>query len=228
MNSLAKEFFSKSKLNLIILKSLSPALVTKYVTSSFISSLLVQLILVPVAKRIMTATTVKEIWGKLKKYSCHRVSSRAIVRRSRFSWYSYSRCPKLSELSRYFPLSLYCCRHCYTTESRSWHHGSQNKVILCDDCRIYYKKYGKLPATDETREPPPYMFKGVVEREIRDDDGYLVNGKLALRSRRAIPPVQTTLRSGRNKTSSPVEGNTFLLLTHVSESSIKHNVFIER
>ncbi|XP_058967313.2 arginine-glutamic acid dipeptide repeats protein isoform X1 [Pocillopora verrucosa] len=103
-------------------------------------------------------------------------------------------------------LSLYCCRHCYTTESRSWHHGSQNKVILCDDCRIYYKKYGKLPATDETREPPPYMFKGVVEREIRDEDGYLVNGKLALRSRRAIPPVQTTLRSGRNKTSSPVEG----------------------
>lgn len=106
----------------------------------------------------------------------------------------------------YFFCRLYCCRHCYTTESRSWHHGSQNKVILCDDCRIYYKKYGKLPATDETREPPPYMFKVVVERELRDEDGYVVNGKLALRSRRAIPPVQTTLRSGRNKTASPVEG----------------------
>lgn len=79
-------------------------------------------------------------------------------------------------------------------------------MILCDDCRIYYKKYGKLPATDETREPPPYMFKVVVERELRDEDGYVVNGKLALRSRRAIPPVQTTLRSGRNKTASPVEG----------------------
>ena len=105
-----------------------------------------------------------------------------------------------------FIFRLYCCRHCYTTESRSWHHGSQNKVILCDDCRIYYKKYGKLPATDETREPPPYMFKVVVERELRDEDGYVVNGKLALRSRRAIPPVQTTLRSGRNKTASPVEG----------------------
>lgn len=105
-----------------------------------------------------------------------------------------------------FIFRLYCCRHCYTTESRSWHHGSQNKVILCDDCRIYYKKYGKLPATDEAREPPPYMFKVVVERELRDEDGYVVNGKLALRSRRAIPPVQTTLRSGRNKTASPVEG----------------------
>lgn len=102
--------------------------------------------------------------------------------------------------------SLYCCRHCYSTESRSWHHGSQNKVILCDDCRIYYKKYGKLPATDETREPPPYMFKVVVESQLRDEDGYL-SGKLALRSRRAIPPVQTTLRSGRNKAASPVEGN---------------------
>ena len=105
-----------------------------------------------------------------------------------------------------FIFRLYCCRHCYTTESRSWHHGSQNKVILCDDCRIYYKKYGKLPATDETREPPPYMFKVVVESQLRDEDGYVVNGKLALRSRRAIPPVQTTLRSGRNKTASPVEG----------------------
>ena len=130
-----------------------------------------------------------------------------------------SKCSQVSKLYLLFPRSLYCCRHCYTTESRSWHHGSQNKVILCDDCRIYYKKYGKLPATDETREPPPYMFKGVAEREVRDEDGYLVNGKLALRSRRAIPPVQTTLRSGRNKTSSPVEGNTFVLLTHLSASS---------
>lgn len=103
-------------------------------------------------------------------------------------------------------LRLYCCRHCYSTESRSWHHGSQNKVILCDDCRIYYKKYGKLPVTDETREPPPYMFKVVVENQRRDEDGYLVSGKLALRSRRAIPPVQTTLRSGRTKAASPVEG----------------------
>ena len=80
-------------------------------------------------------------------------------------------------------------------------------MILCDDCRVYYKKYGKLPAIDETREPPPYMFKVVVESQLRDEEGYMVNGKLALRSRRAIPPVQTTLRSGRNKAASPVEGN---------------------
>lgn len=103
--------------------------------------------------------------------------------------------------------SLYCCRHCYSTESRSWHHGSQNKVILCDDCRIYYKKYGKLPTIDEIREPPQHMFKVAVENQRRDEDGYLVNGKLALRSRRAIPPVQTTLRSGRNKADNPVEGS---------------------
>lgn len=143
--------------------------------------------------------TVKEIWGWLKTVSpfhiSHAFRARKIFR------------PRFLILFCFVFISLYCCRHCYTTESRSWHHGSQNKVILCDDCRIYYKKYGKLPATDETREPPPYMFKGVVERELRDEDGYLVNGKLALRSRRAIPPVQTTLRSGRNKTSSPVEGN---------------------
>ena len=114
--------------------------------------------------------------------------------------------PEVS-LSEFCFCRLYCCRHCYSTDSRSWHHGSQNKVILCDDCRIYYKKYGKLPTIDETREPPPYMFKVVVESQLRDEEGYMVNGKLALRSRRAIPPVQTTLRSGRNKAASPVEGN---------------------
>lgn len=123
-------------------------------------------------------------------------------------------------------IRLYCCRHCYSTDSRSWHHGSQNKVILCDDCRIYYKKYGKLPATDESREPPPYMFKVVVESQLRDEEGYLVNGKLALRSRRAIPPVQTTLRSGRNKTASPVEGISLCLFpTQTYLNFVFHEIF---
>lgn len=140
--------------------------------------------------------------------ACSRVvCARTILFRATITNYFRLKFSNFSVVFLYFFFRLYCCRHCYTTESRSWHHGSQNKVILCDDCRIYYKKYGKLPATDETREPPPYMFKVVVERELRDEDGYVVNGKLALRSRRAIPPVQTTLRSGRNKTASPVEGN---------------------
>ncbi|XP_001637021.3 arginine-glutamic acid dipeptide repeats protein [Nematostella vectensis] len=101
--------------------------------------------------------------------------------------------------------SLYCCRHCYTSSSRSWHHGGRNKVILCTECRIFHKKYGKLPPTDSTRDPPPYMFKSVLEKDIREEDAYWTNGKVGLRSRRNLPMVQSTLRSGRNKTSSPVE-----------------------
>ena len=87
--------------------------------------------------------------------------------------------------------------------SRSWHHGGQNKVLLCSACRIFYKKYGKLPAVADGLKPPPFMFKVDVER---DDDACSLSGKLGLRSRRNNGAVQSTLRSGRNKTSSPVDG----------------------
>lgn len=98
---------------------------------------------------------------------------------------------------------LYCCRHCYTSDSRSWHHGGHNKVILCTDCRIFFKKYGKLPPIEDERKPPAYMFKAEF-KDLAEDEGCWNNGKL-LRSRRNMPVVSTTLRSGRNKMSSPVE-----------------------
>ncbi|KAK3749169.1 hypothetical protein QZH41_010363, partial [Actinostola sp. cb2023] len=100
-------------------------------------------------------------------------------------------------------LRLYCCRHCYSSDSRSWHHGGNNKVILCTDCRVFFKKYSKLPPIEDDRKPPPYMFKTEF-KEMIDDEACWNNGKL-LRSRRNMPVVQSTLRSGRNKMSSPLE-----------------------
>lgn len=110
-----------------------------------------------------------------------------------------------SERSR--DMSLYCCRHCYTADSRNWHHGGPNKVILCMECRIFYKKYGKLPNIEEPRDPPPFMFKAIVEQELRDEDGlYYMSSKHGLRSRRGAAMAQSTLRSGKLKSASPVEG----------------------
>ena len=104
------------------------------------------------------------------------------------------------------------------TESKSWHHGGQNKVILCTECRIFYKKYSKLPPIEDDRKPPAYMFKVEIERELRDEDGYLVSGKLGLRSRRNVPMVQSTLRSGRNKAGSPTEGNSCTVMLSLNFS----------
>ena len=40
-------------------------------------------------------------------------------------------------------ISPYYCRHCFTTSSKDWHHGGKERLLLCTDCRIYFKSYGK-------------------------------------------------------------------------------------
>lgn len=45
-------------------------------------------------------------------------------------------------------LSPYYCRHCFTTSSRDWHHAGKEKLLVCLDCRLYFKKYGELPCLD--------------------------------------------------------------------------------
>ena len=37
-------------------------------------------------------------------------------------------------------LSPYYCRHCFTCESKDWHHGGKEKLLLCTECRVYYKR----------------------------------------------------------------------------------------
>ncbi|EDV24312.1 uncharacterized protein TRIADDRAFT_57654 [Trichoplax adhaerens] len=59
---------------------------------------------------------------------------------------------------------LYCCRHCYSTTSRSWHHSGVDKQLLCDDCRIYFKKYGEMKSIPDSVEPPAQLLK-LYERE---------------------------------------------------------------
>ncbi|XP_066297468.1 arginine-glutamic acid dipeptide repeats protein-like isoform X2 [Branchiostoma lanceolatum] len=100
-------------------------------------------------------------------------------------------------------LSAYACRHCFTTTSRDWHHGGHDKVILCTDCRIFFKKYGELRPIETPREPPPFMFKPV--KEDKDDDA-MNSGKAGMRTRRNRDGVQSR-HKGKASSSSPSESS---------------------
>jgi hypothetical protein len=50
--------------------------------------------------------------------------------------------------------------------SKDWHHAGKDKVLLCTECRIHFKKYGELPQLDGPKDPP-YLFRPVVQ----DDEG---------------------------------------------------------
>lgn len=62
---------------------------------------------------------------------------------------------------------------------------------------------------EKVREPPSYMFKVVIEKET--DEDYYVNGK-QLRSRRSTPNISSSLRFGRSKACSPVDGEFVLVV----------------
>lgn len=53
--------------------------------------------------------------------------------------------------------------------SKDWHHAGKEKVLLCTDCRLHFKKYGDLPllSTTDGQKDPPYLFRPVVQ----DDEG---------------------------------------------------------
>jgi arginine-glutamic acid dipeptide repeat-containing protein len=45
-------------------------------------------------------------------------------------------------------MSPYYCRHCFSTNSRDWHHCCKEKLLLCRDCRTHFKRYAELPNLD--------------------------------------------------------------------------------
>lgn len=56
--------------------------------------------------------------------------------------------------------AVLCCKHCSTTSSKDWQNGGHDNLLLCYDCRMYYKKYGELPRISPitptiVTQPPP-------------------------------------------------------------------------
>jgi hypothetical protein len=57
---------------------------------------------------------------------------------------------------------------CFCVDSKDWHHAGKEKVLLCTDCRLHFKKYGDLPLLEgDGPKEAPYLFRPVVH----DDEG---------------------------------------------------------
>ncbi|KAL1139834.1 hypothetical protein AAG570_006811 [Ranatra chinensis] len=66
------------------------------------------------------------------------------------------------------------CQHCFSTNSRDYQQtGPKDRILLCSECRAYYKKFGELPATNNVNNnngssttsssgrETPYLFRPV-------------------------------------------------------------------
>lgn len=93
-------------------------------------------------------------------------------------------------------LSLYACRHCYATKSPNWHHAGKLKILMCHECRIYFKRYGLMRPLkpDEIREPPAYIYKAAFEN-LEEQAPY--TGRM--RTRRSSTPVFCNAATVRNR-----------------------------
>uniref|UniRef100_T2M433 Arginine-glutamic acid dipeptide repeats protein n=3 Tax=Hydra vulgaris TaxID=6087 RepID=T2M433_HYDVU len=83
-------------------------------------------------------------------------------------------------------LSLYACRHCYTTKSPNWHHAGKHKLLLCYNCRMHFKRYGQMKNfKDEDRlEPPAYIYKAAF---VNLEEHLQYSGRM--RTRRSSTPI---------------------------------------
>uniref|UniRef100_UPI00358E0610 arginine-glutamic acid dipeptide repeats protein-like isoform X2 n=1 Tax=Myxine glutinosa TaxID=7769 RepID=UPI00358E0610 len=93
------------------------------------------------------------------------------------------------------------CRHCYTTVSKDWQTGGRDRLLLCSECRVSFKKYGVLPPSlhhppAHTTQPPPFMFKPV--REEGESGVVGSSGKHGMRTRRSKTQL-SCLPDGRVK-----------------------------
>ena len=82
------------------------------------------------------------------------------------------------------------------TESPNWHHAGKDKLLVCKNCRLYYKKYGRMPPLVERREPPSFIFKAAFEN-LREDE--LLSNSGRMRTRRSATPVVGSGGSVRNR-----------------------------
>ena len=62
---------------------------------------------------------------------------------------------------------------------RDWHHGGQSGVMLCGDCRVYYKKYGFDKIILDRPPTPPELVRLREEQNqkatVEDDVSYSQN-----------------------------------------------------
>nr|UEK51430.1 RERE-like protein [Parasacculina yatsui] len=91
-------------------------------------------------------------------------------------------------------MSGYHCRHCFTTNSRDWHHAGKEHALLCTECRIHFKKYGLLPQLAEgVREPPAHVSRSAGGMAL--EGGKPTDGRM--RTRKRAREMSRSNRSGK-------------------------------
>ena len=63
------------------------------------------------------------------------------------------------ENTSYQESKYYICQHCYCSTSLSWHHGGVDNTFLCDNCRVYYCKYGQMRKIHSAIDTPLHILK---------------------------------------------------------------------
>ncbi|KAL3115954.1 hypothetical protein niasHT_007254 [Heterodera trifolii] len=56
------------------------------------------------------------------------------------------------------------CHHCFGIKSKDWHHVGHERLLMCTDCRLFYKKYGQLRPVDRPRTVPPCLLSNTPVR----------------------------------------------------------------
>ncbi|CAG2102423.1 unnamed protein product [Medioppia subpectinata] len=116
------------------------------------------------------------------------------------------------------------CSNCLITTSKEWHQnngiGKENS-ILCNECKIYHKKFGELPKHQTPPQPQPnptqlsipaplpsptqqsvqFLFKPVKSED--DNSCPIANGKHNMRTRRSKEKVSKDLNRTNSKSSEP-------------------------
>lgn len=51
------------------------------------------------------------------------------------------------------------CHHCFSSKSVDWHHAGHDRLLLmCSECRIFYKRYGQLRPVERPSTVPPCLL----------------------------------------------------------------------
>ncbi|KAI3409848.1 hypothetical protein GPALN_006222 [Globodera pallida] len=56
------------------------------------------------------------------------------------------------------------CHHCFGLKSKDWHHVGHERLLMCTECRLFYKKYGQLRPVDRPRTVPPCLLSSTPVR----------------------------------------------------------------
>ncbi len=112
-------------------------------------------------------------------------------------------------------VSPYYCRHCYTSTSRDWHHAGPDRLLVCTDCRLYFKRYAELPSLDgEVRKRD--FTEDEVEEEKRRQQETEAGASAAKRRREAevAGEINLSLIEQDSKADGSIHPAANLLLNH--------------